>query len=83
MAGNLAALQSAPRCQAKSKGSQQQCQCPAVRGKRVCHTLGGARGSGAPCGAANGAFKHGGWTHEAVSARREASRFLKALARGG
>ena len=30
-----------PRCQAKSKRSQQQCRSPAIRGKRVCRIHGG------------------------------------------
>lgn len=40
---------------------------------------GGGKGSGAPCGEANGSFKHGGWTREAVEARREAAAILKAV----
>jgi len=32
----------APRCQAKSKRSGQQCSKPAMRGKAVCRTHGGA-----------------------------------------
>jgi hypothetical protein len=41
---------------------------------------GGGKGSGAPSGKRNGQFKHGGWTKEAIAARREVSALLKALA---
>jgi hypothetical protein len=40
---------------------------------------GGAKGSGAPKGEANGAYRHGGWTQEAVAVRREAAAILKAV----
>lgn len=46
-----------------------------MKGKTVCR-LHGARG-GAPKGEANGSFKHGGWTSEAVKLRRAARRLLK------
>lgn len=42
----------------------------------------GARGSGGQKGEANGGWKHGAWTGEAVQFRREASALLKAV-RGG
>lgn len=40
---------------------------------------GGAQGSGAPKGEANGNWRHGGWTNEAVAFRREAMALLKAI----
>jgi hypothetical protein len=40
---------------------------------------GGARGSGAPKGEANGMWKHGGWSNDAVALRREASKLMKDL----
>ena len=45
----------------------------------MCRMHGGARGSGAPSGELNGAFKHGGCTIEAVSLRRAAKRLLSEL----
>lgn len=72
-------LRRAPRCQAHARTMGQPCRAPAVKGKRVCRMHGGSRGSGAPSGKANGSFKHGGWTAEAVAARREAAAILKAV----
>lgn len=66
----------APRCQARTKAGPP-CRSPAVGGKRVCKYHGGARGSGGPSGERNGAFKHGGWTNDAVAVRREAAALLK------
>ena len=43
----------------------------------MCKYHGGARGSGGPSGERNGAFKHGGWTNDAVAVRREAAALLK------
>lgn len=40
---------------------------------------GGAKGAGAPKGKANGQWKHGGWTAEAIGLRREASALLNAI----
>lgn len=40
----------------------------------------GGQGSGAPKGARNGMWKHGGDTLEAVTLRRAASRLLRELA---
>ncbi|WP_431850885.1 hypothetical protein [Allosphingosinicella sp.] len=49
-----------------------------MKGQRVCRMHGG-KGSGAPQGAANGAWKHGSWSDEAVSLRRAAAGLLRAL----
>ena len=40
---------------------------------------GGARGSGAPKGEANGMYRHGGWTKEAVELRRRAAALLRTI----
>ncbi|MBA4160495.1 MAG: hypothetical protein C0515_00075 [Novosphingobium sp.] len=71
-------LRSAPRCQARNRQGKS-CQLPAVRGKRVCRLHGGCS-PGAPKGEANGNWKHGGETREAVALRREVSELVKALA---
>ena len=71
------AMHLSPRCSATSRQGQP-CRSPAVRGKKVCRMHGG-KGSGAPTGHANGAWKHGGWTNEAVSLRRAVGRLLRAL----
>jgi hypothetical protein len=61
-------FQKSPRCSATSKRTRRPCQAPAVRGYRVCR-FHGARG-GAPKGGANGAYKHGLFTAEAMQERR-------------
>ena len=63
-------MHNAPRCQARSKRSGQQCKAPAVRGKKVCR-MHGAR-SGAPRGKRHGNYKHGIYTKEWQELRREA-----------
>src|SRR5262245_58992822 len=65
----------APRCLATSKRTRERCQAPAVRGWAVCR-FHGARG-GAPEGEANGAYKHGLYTAEAVKERRLLSNLLR------
>src|SRR5918998_4565627 len=59
----------APRCGAKTR-SGTPCQSPRVKGKIRCRMHGGARGSGAPKGQANGRYVHGRFTCEAVEDRR-------------
>jgi hypothetical protein len=53
----------------------QRCKAPAVRGWTVCR-FHGARG-GAPKGKANGSYKHGLHTQEAIAERRLLSDFLR------
>jgi hypothetical protein len=60
-------FQKAPRCAATSKRTRERCKAP-VRGWTVCR-FHGARG-GAPKGEANGAYKHGLHTAEAMRERR-------------
>ena len=62
------AFESAKRCSATSKRTRAPCRAPAVSGWSVCR-FHGARG-GAPKGPANGAYRHGMQTNEAVSQRR-------------
>ena len=62
-------MNAAPRCSATSKRSRRPCRAPAVKGWTVCRCH-GARG-GAPKGAANGMWKHGRYTNEAIAERRQ------------
>ena len=61
-------FQRSPRCTATSKRTRQPCQAPAVSGWTVCR-FHGAHG-GAPKGEANGAYRHGLYTAEALASRR-------------
>jgi hypothetical protein len=61
-------FQKAPRCSATSKRTRERCKAPAVRGWTVCR-FHGVRG-GAPRGKANGAYKDGLHTAEAIEERR-------------
>lgn len=70
-------LRNAPRCQARNRAGKS-CGCPAVRGKRVCKSHGGLS-TGAPKGPANGNWKHGRHSNEAIALRRAASALLKEL----
>ncbi|QFR35222.1 hypothetical protein GBB76_17190 [Ancylobacter sp. TS-1] len=63
-----------PRCGAKTR-SGSPCQSPAVNGKRRCRMHGGAEGSGAPSGPANGNYRHGRRCADMIETRR----FLKAM----
>jgi hypothetical protein len=75
-----------PRCQAQSKRTKQRCRAPAVTGWSVCR-FHGARGGG-PKGAANGNYRHGQFTCEAIAERqvladliRQVSASLRAIGR--
>jgi len=65
----------APRCSARSKRSGNRCRAPAVRGMLVCR-FHGAR-AGGPKGSANGAYRHGLHTKEAVKERRAIAQLLR------
>ena len=71
-------LQNAARCCAKSKRTGDACKAPAVRGWSVCR-MHGARG-GAPCGAGNGMWRHGGRSQD-VSEMRSMTSELTHVAR--
>lgn len=69
-----------PRCGAKTRRGTA-CQGAAVRGKKRCRVHGGAKGSGAPKGERNGAYKTGEWAKGAVAQRRAAAAVIKAARR--
>ena len=64
-----------PRCSATSKRTGKPCQAPAVRGWAVCR-FHGARGGG-PNGKANGAYRHGLYTTDAIEERRMFSKLVR------
>jgi hypothetical protein len=68
-------FQNAARCSATSKRTGERCKAPAVRGWTVCR-FHGARG-GAPKGEANGSYKHGLHTQDAIAERRLLSELLR------
>ena len=68
-------MQKAPRCKARSKRTRERCRAPAMRGWNVCRFHGA--GGGAPKGKRNGAYRHGGYTQEAVAA----SQYVRAMVR--
>ena len=69
-------FENAPKCTATSKRTKRCCGAPAERGKSVCR-FHGARG-GAPKGKANGAYRHGLFTAEALKERRLLAALLMA-----
>jgi len=75
---NINPMHLAPRCHARSKRTGKPCQAPAVKGRNVCR-MHGAHG-GAPSGKANGNYRHGNRTQEAMEANA-AVRVLTRLCR--
>ena len=71
------AMHQSPRCTALSKRTGKPCRNPAVKGWSVCR-MHGARG-GAPKGERNGAYKHGGYTQEALAASQYVRALVKAV----
>ena len=61
------AMHLSPRCGAKTR-SGRPCRAP-MTGKGRCRMHGGAKGSGGPAGARNGAWRHGGRSNEALALR--------------
>jgi hypothetical protein len=69
------------RCGARTR-SGEACKSAPVTGRRRCRMHGGANGSGAPCGARNGNFKHGRYTKEVEATRqwlREVTRAVRSM----
>jgi hypothetical protein len=71
----LAQMNDTPRCGAKTRAGPP-CRCPAMENGK-CRLHGGLS-PGAPRGSANGRFRDGFWTHEAVEERR----FIRLLLKG-
>lgn len=78
------AFPNAAQCTATSKRTGCRCRAPAVNGWKVCR-FHGAR-SGAPSGSANGRYRHGLHTKEAVAEMahfrelvRESREFLRSM----
>ncbi|MFC5081786.1 HGGxSTG domain-containing protein [Microvirga arabica] len=69
-------LNLSPRCGAKTR-SGSPCRSPAVSGRTRCRMHGGAKGSGAPKGAANGNYRHGTFTCEAIESQRAIRRLIQ------
>jgi hypothetical protein len=61
-------MNAAKRCRARSKRSGEPCRAPAVTGWNVCRFHGA--GGGAPKGNANGNYRNGFYTQQAVQRRR-------------
>lgn len=68
-------IRRAPRCGAKTRAGGS-CQCPAIRGRNRCRLHGG-RSPGAPKADANGNYKNGTFTAEAIQERQ----WLRSVAR--
>jgi len=68
-----------PRCRATSKRTAKPCRAPAVTGWKVCR-FHGARG-GAPRGPANGAYRSGLHTKEAIASRKHVATLIKRAAK--
>jgi hypothetical protein len=64
----LANIRAALRCGAKTRAGGA-CQCPAIRGRNRCRLHGG-RSPGAPTSRANGNYKDGTFTAEAIEERQ-------------
>jgi glucans biosynthesis protein len=69
-------LKAAPRCGARTR-SGHPCRAPAVNGKRRCRMHGGAKGSGAPFGPRNGAYRDGAHTNEMTALRKLVAKFTR------
>ncbi|MFA9231578.1 MAG: hypothetical protein ACEQSU_12670 [Microgenomates group bacterium] len=65
----------ATKCHAKAKATGRRCKAPAVVGWKVCRMHGA--GGGAPTGPANGAWKHGGRSNEAIKVQRMIEGFAR------
>jgi hypothetical protein len=73
------AIHLSPRCRAKTrKGGA--CCAPAMLNGR-CRMHGGAS-PGAPKGQANGMYRHGRYTNEAIEERRELAAWIRTMRQG-
>ncbi|WP_283845385.1 HGGxSTG domain-containing protein [Bradyrhizobium cenepequi] len=76
----LKKLRAARGCGAGNRAGQP-CQCPAIRGRMRCRLHGGLS-PGAPKGGANGKYKDGYFTAEAIAERRWAKSLVADFVRG-
>src|SRR4051812_36070496 len=67
-----------PFCGAKSKAGTS-CKLSPAKGRTRCRFHGGGKGSGGQMGEANGSFRHGGFTQDAVALRRKSSSLLRVV----
>lgn len=72
----LDAARIAPRCSAHSKRTGERCRAPAVRGWCVCRFHGA--GGGGPKGPANGNWRGGAFTVEAIEERLVIAELIRA-----
>ncbi|MFK5600652.1 HGGxSTG domain-containing protein [Methylobacterium sp. HMF5984] len=75
---NVLSMHLSPRCGAKTR-SGSPCRSPAMPNGR-CRMHGGSS-PGAPKGKANGMYRHGRYTNEALAERRELSAWIRAMQR--
>jgi hypothetical protein len=75
----LANMRAAPRCGARTRAGTP-CQSPAIRGRARCRLHGGLS-PGAPQGPANGNYRDGYWTQQAVQERRWARELVRQFAK--
>jgi hypothetical protein len=68
------AFQAADRCGAKTRRATP-CQAPAMPNGR-CRMHGG-KSPGAPCGQANGSYRTGNWTKEAIASRKQVNDLIR------
>ena len=73
-------LRLTPRCGAKRRDGLP-CQKPPAKDRTRCRLHGGAQGSGAPKGEANGRYTHGLLTDEAIKERIAPSTILERSAK--
>jgi hypothetical protein len=78
IARRLENLKRAPRCGALTRAGAA-CRRPAIRGRHRCRLHGGLS-PGAPRGTANGNFRDGNWTADAIEERRWLRALLKSFA---
>ncbi|WP_425388593.1 HGGxSTG domain-containing protein [Croceicoccus bisphenolivorans] len=69
-------LTDAKLCQARTRAGTL-CRCPALKGRNRCSRHGGK--STGVSGEANGSWKDGAWSNEAIALRREANKLLREL----
>jgi hypothetical protein len=72
------AMHLSPRCSARSKRTGEGCRAPAVTRWSACRFHGA--GGGGPKGKANGNYRHGGFTCEAIAQKQDLSEWVRAMA---